>query len=454
MQVSFHTFGCKVNQYETQVLSRRFAAAGHLVLPDDTGCDVAVVNSCTVTAEGDRKTRQLLRRLRREHPDAVLVLTGCYPQAFPDKAAALDADVITGARNRAGILAAVERFLATGDKQVDILPHLPGEAFESMKTDAFSGHTRAFVKVQDGCENFCAYCIIPFARGPLRSKDPAALRAELQELAAAGYREVVLSGINLTAYARERGGSFLEALYAARGIPGLDRIRLGSMEPDTISPADIREMAALGFVCPHFHLSLQSGCDTTLRRMGRKYDTAAYLRVLAAFREHFPGAAITTDMMVGFPGETDEDFAASEAFAVKAGFAKIHVFSYSPRAGTAAAAMPDQISGAVKRVRSASLIRTAARLRRDFLSGMTGTVQQVLIEERGKDGQTGYTPNYTPVTLRSDADLTSQILPVRITGLSADGDGCLGETDLPQPLRQDRADFPIAPSDIPQRGDA
>lgn len=422
MRAAFHTFGCKVNQYETQVLAQQFAAAGFEVLEDADIADVLVVNSCTVTAEGDRKVRQLLRRLRRENPESVLVLTGCYPQAFPQEARKLDVDVVTGSRGRGRLVGLVEQYLKTGERIDAVEPHEKGEPFEKMQTADFGRRTRAFVKIQDGCENYCAYCIIPTARGPLRSKEPDALRAELKEIAAAGYREVVLSGINLTAYGRERGESFLTALRIAAAVPGIERIRLGSMEPDTLTPDDIAAMAALGKICPQFHFSLQSGCDDTLKRMKRRYDTARYAAVAAALREYFPGCALTTDMMVGFPGETEEEFAQSRAFAEQIGFAKIHVFSYSPRPGTLAAAMPEQVDGAVKRCRSAELIQTAEQLRRAFLTGMVGTEQPVLFEERGSDGQMGYTPNYTPVLLRDLQDCRGRIVPVRITGL--EGDGC------------------------------
>ncbi len=424
MRVAFYTFGCKVNQYETQVLSQWFAAAGHDVVPFGAPADAVVVNSCTVTAEGDRKTRQLLRRVRREQPGAALALSGCYPQAFPQEAAALDADVVTGSKDREGLLQALEEYLASGHRVVRIVPHRRGEAFEAMQAPDFGRRTRAFVKIQDGCDNRCAYCIIPTARGPARSKAPALLEEELRGLAASGYKEVVLSGINLSAYGRELGLRLADAAEMAAAVPGLDRIRLGSMEPDVLTPEDIGRMAALGKVCPQFHLSLQSGCDDTLRRMGRRYTADHYRRAVRALREHFPGCALTTDVMVGFPGEAEEEFRQSLDFVREMAFAKLHVFAYSRRPGTRADAMADQVPPQVKKQRSARMIALGDRMRGDFLLSMVGTAQPVLLEERGEGGLLGYTPNYTPVTVPVPQERHGEVVRVIITGV--DGDGCTG----------------------------
>ena len=426
MKVAFYTLGCKVNQYETQVMREQFAARGWEVLDFsfDGGWDACVVNSCTVTAEGDRKTRQLLRRLRREHPEAALALTGCFPQAFPEEAAALPADVVAGNRERRALAGLLERYLATGERAVEIRPHEAGEAFEAMEAEDFGRRTRAFVKIEDGCENRCAYCIIPDARGPVRSKPPEALREELLALARSGRREVVLSGINLSAYGREFGLRLIDAVELAAAVPGLERIRLGSLEPDVIGPEDFDRMAAAGKVCPQFHLSLQAGCDATLRRMGRRYDTSHYLRAVESIRARFPLAAITTDIMVGFPGETEADFLDSLDFAREVGFAKIHVFPYSRRPGTPADGMPGQIPQEEKRRRAARMLALGEELRAAFLDAMAGTRQEVLFEEGSPAGQTGYTPNYTPVTVLHPAPLQGRILPVRLT--AREGDGCLG----------------------------
>ena len=428
MKIAFYTFGCKVNQYETQALRQQFAARGWEVLEfsHDAPWDAVVVNSCTVTAEGDRKTRQLLRRLRRERPEGAICLTGCFPQAFPQEAAALlEADVVTGSRNRRRLAEALDRFLATGERLVEISPHQRGEDFETMQAEDFGRRTRAFVKIEDGCENYCAYCIIPTARGPVRSKPLEELREELTGLAKTGYREVVLAGINLSAYGRERGQRLADAIETAAAVPGIQRVRLGSLEPDVIGPEDFARMAATGMVCPQFHLSLQSGCDATLQRMGRRYDTTHYLAAVEEIRRRFPLAAITTDLIVGFPGETGEDFAASAAFARQVGFARIHVFPYSKRPGTRAAQMPDQVPQEEKKRRAAELIALGEELRGNFLARMTGTTQEVLFEEGGPEGQTGYTGNYTPVRVLALERLQGQVRQVCLTG--RDGDGCLGE---------------------------
>ncbi|MCI8654157.1 MAG: tRNA (N(6)-L-threonylcarbamoyladenosine(37)-C(2))-methylthiotransferase MtaB [Angelakisella sp.] len=428
MKIAFYTFGCKVNQYETQALRQQFAARGWEVLDfsHNAPWDAVVVNSCTVTAEGDRKTRQFLRRLRREHPEGVICLTGCFPQAFPEEAAALlEADVITGSRDRRKLTEALDRFLATGERVVEIAPHQRGESFETMSAEEFGRRTRAFVKIEDGCENYCAYCIIPTARGPVRSKPLEDLRRELEGLAGAGYREVVLAGINLSAYGKELGLRLIDAIETAAAVPGIRRLRLGSLEPDVIGPEDFARMAATGKVCPQFHLSLQSGCDATLRRMGRRYDTAHYLATVEEIRHRFPLAAITTDLIVGFPGETEEDFQASAAFARQVGFARIHVFPYSQRPGTRAAKLPGQLPPEVKKRRAGELIALGEELRGAFLDRMAGTTQEVLFEEGGPEGQTGYTANYTPVTVLSLEGLQGQVRSVHLTGRQ--GDGCTGE---------------------------
>lgn len=421
MKIAFHTFGCKVNQYETQALSQQFAAEGWDIVEfaHDAAWDAVVVNSCTVTAEGDRKTRQLLRRLRREHPGAVICLTGCFPQAFPAEAAAMtEADVVTGSRDRRGLTATLERFFATGERVVEIRPHRPGEPFEGLSAEeGFGRRTRAFVKIEDGCENYCAYCVIPTARGPVRSKPMEELKTELEALARSGYREAVLSGINLSAYGREFGCRLIDAVELAAAVPGLSRIRLGSLEPDVIGPEDFSRMAATGKVCPQFHLSLQAGCDATLRRMGRRYTTAQYMAAVEEIRRRFPMAAVTTDLMVGFPGETEEDFLESVEFAKRVGFAKIHVFPYSRRPGTAAAKLPGQLPSGEKKRRARELIAVGETLRRDFLRKMVGTTQEVLFEEGGPDGQVGYTANYTPTVAMAVERLQGKILPVAITGV-------------------------------------
>lgn len=427
MKVAFYTFGCKVNQYETQSLIGQFEAAGFSVCAPGEACEVYVVNSCTVTGEGDNKVRKLMRRLRREHPDALLALCGCYAQAFPDIAALVpEADVITGSSNRGALLPAVQRALKTRQRVAEIVPHQKGEPFESMQVSHFNERTRAFIKIQDGCERYCAYCIIPFARGPFRSKALGELEAELRSLAAGGYREAVLVGINLSNYGVDTGHRLLDAVSLACSVPGIERVRLGSLEPELLDGETIAALAALPKFCPQFHLSLQSGCDETLRRMRRHYDTAEYRAIVGRIRESFDHPAITTDVMVGFPGESDEEFMHSLSFVGEAGFAKAHVFSYSRRPGTAADRMDGQVPPETKAARSRLMLAAAAEGRRRFLLSQVGLRCDVLFEQNPEgDVYTGYTKNYTPVRVHSSSDLRSRILPVTIT--SAGEDECEGE---------------------------
>ena len=425
MRIALYTLGCKVNHYETQGLSQQFAAAGFdLVEPTDIA-DVYVVNSCTVTSSGDKKTRQILRRLKRQNPAAKVALTGCFPQAFPDAAEAFtEADVITGSYNRASLLPAIRECLATGSRVVNITAHQKGEAFEDMKAGKFFEKTRASIKIEDGCERYCAYCIIPYARGPVRSKPLMDLKLELTELAAAGYKEVVLVGINLSAYGKDFGGHLTDAIALACTTDGIERVRLGSIEPEMITDKDLEEMARYPRLCPQFHLALQSGCDATLKRMNRKYDTAEYRRMVGKIRELFENPAITTDIMVGFPGETEEEFASTLQFVEEIGLAKAHVFSYSIREGTAAARMSGQVDPQVKEERSARLIAATGKTRQEFLQNQVGTVQDVLFETQTGGLTHGYSKNYTPVFVKTDEDVTGAILRVEITG--AEADHCIG----------------------------
>ena len=394
MRVAFYTLGCKVNQYETEVLSARFAAEGFDVVPGHApGCDVYVVGSCTVTAEGDRKTRQAVRRFRRENPGAIVVLTGCYPQAFPREAAAVtEADIITGARNRAALPQLVKDFSLDHQRVVNIPKHEKGEDFEACSAADFGVRTRAFLKIQDGCDNWCSYCIIPAARGPVRSKPMPELQSELLTLAQNGYREIVLTGINLSNYGREWGLHLSDAVLAAAATPGVERVRLGSIEPDLLTPQEIYRLAegCGGKLCPQFHLALQSGCDATLRRMNRHYTARQYLETVEGIRRRFSNPSVTTDLIAGFPGETEAEFEECCRTVEAAGLLRGHVFEYSPRAGTAAAALPDQVPPAVKKERAKALVRLCRESGRAFAQTQVGRTARVLLEATGG----GYTDNY------------------------------------------------------------
>lgn len=427
MKAAFYTLGCKVNQYETQIMQQTLAKAGFEIVSPDGPADVYVINSCTVTGESDRKTRQILRRLKRHNPDAIAVLTGCFPQSAPERAAAFEeADVVTGVRGRSRIDRLVAEALGSRRRIVRVSDFAPGENFEPMAAERFAERTRAFVKIEDGCRNFCSYCIIPYSRGPVRSKPVGELRGELAQLARTGYRETVLVGINLSAYGDDLGLSLADAVEAAERTDGISRIRLGSLDPPVVTGDFVARLRACPKLCPHFHLSLQSGCGQTLRRMNRRYTPEEYREAVRRLRAAFPGCGVTTDVIVGFPGETEAEFRRSMEFVRDIRFSQTHVFCYSRRAGTRAADMPGQVPKAEKERRSRMLIEQCRQSREAFWQGMRGQVFPVLFEEHKIPGFCeGFAPNYAPVRVASDRDLHGSIRPVRVTG--ADEAGCVGE---------------------------
>ena len=415
MKVSVITLGCKVNQYESQAMLNELSAAGCTACDNISQSDLILVNSCTVTAVSDRKVRQMLRRARRENPNAVIVLTGCMPQAFPETAERLtEADVVLGNSNRVSLLADVRRFIETHERVIDIVPH--GKSFEPLRVDRFYERTRAFIKIEDGCNRFCSYCIIPYARGRVRSKPLDDLKRELEKIAANGYNEVVLTGINLSAYGQEIGLSLCDAVEAACAQEGVARVRLGSLEPEQLDESNIARLRLQKKLCPQFHLSLQSGCDATLKRMNRHYTADEYRTIVKNLRIAFPNAAITTDIMVGFPGETEEEFAQSLSFEREIGFAKAHVFVYSRRPGTVAAKAPDQIPPQVGEERSRRMIAAAQETRKVFFQRQIGKTEPVLFEQECEKGvYEGYTENYTPVRTACGTNISGKILAVEIT---------------------------------------
>ena len=430
MKVKFVTLGCKVNQVESEAMREALLAAGFQEAAGGETADVVVVNSCTVTATSDQKARQALRREKKRNPGAVAVLTGCWPQAFPQEAEEfLEADVVLGTARRGDLVPRLLEYLSTKQRVVDIAPHQKGEKFEKLSISAMHGRTRAFVKIEDGCDRFCSYCIIPYARGRVRSKPLEDIREEAARLGEAGYKEVVLTGINLPAYGKDLGGDLCDAVEAACAAPGILRVRLGSLEPEQLTPPVIARLAAQEKLCPQFHLSLQSGCDDTLRRMNRHYTTAEYRQIVGDLRNAFPNCAVTTDSMVGFAGETEEEFAKSLAFAKEIAFAKVHVFAYSRRPGTRAYDMPGQVPNREKERRSREMIAATLETQRAFFAAQTGRVEEVLFEqERDRNVYEGYTRNYTPVRVASAAPLQGQIRQVRLT--QALEDFCLGELVL------------------------
>lgn len=425
MKVVFHTLGCKVNQYETEVMRKFFLEAG-FQNTESGKADVVVINSCTVTAESDRKTRQLVRRCRRENPNAVIVLTGCMVQAFPKDAEILDAaDVIVGNRDQSVIINKTLEFIRNNNRIIEVVPHPSIEKYITASADNFSERTRAYMKIEDGCDRFCSYCIIPKARGRVRSRPLDDIKKEAQTLAQKGFSEIVLVGINLTAYGKNESFNICDAVEAVGKVDGIKRIRLGSLEPDHITDDMLERLRAEEKFCPQFHLSLQSGCDETLKRMNRHYDTAFYYDLVSRIRQMFPDAAITTDIMVGFAGESDSEFEQSLKFAEKVGFAKSHVFIYSQREGTVAAALKTQVSPEIKQERSKRMIELTSKKEQQFLSSLIGKVFPVLFETYSDGFNKGYTANYSRVHVASDKPFMQEIKSVKITGCK--NDYCLGE---------------------------
>ena len=397
------TLGCKVNQHESQLMAEHLRSMGMEQQQRSDGADVIVINSCTVTATADQKTRQMLHRLRRENPDGVICVTGCVPQACPDKTATLgDADIIIGNSNRESLPAHILHFLQTREPIVDIQPHSPTSGLSGGIVD-FGERSRAYIKIEDGCNRFCAYCMIPYARGRVRSRPLDDIAAEAAALAEAGYREAVLVGINLSAYGQDCGLTLVDAVKAVTAVDGIERVRFGSVEPDLLTPELLDCLAEEKKFCPQFHMSIQSGCDATLERMRRRYTTAEYTRLVETIRRRFDNPSITTDIMVGFPGETDEEFAASLAYFKEVGFARAHCFIYSRREGTVAAEMPDQVRPEVQNHRAVQLRAAAEEAEQAFMVSQIGTVASVLAERQREDGLwEGYSKNYTLVRFTGD----------------------------------------------------
>ena len=425
MKFSFYTLGCKVNQYETQAMQQMLLSHGHTLGEFDEPCDGYIVNSCTVTAVSDKKTRNAIRRAQKLNPDAAVGVCGCYAQSAPDEVRALGVDVMVGTADREAFVLQMEQ--AAQDKKnhahwEKVAPsNLPRE-FEQLPAGGLAARTRALLKIEDGCNNFCTYCIIPYARGRVRSMPLEAAVEETKKLAREGYREIVVNGIEISSWGWEwKNGSRLSALLLAicQAAPEV-RIRLGSLEPRTIDEDFCKTLSVCKNLCPQFHLSLQSGSDTVLKRMNRKYDTARYLESVRLLHRFFPGCSITTDLIVGFPGETEQEFLQSVSFLQTCEFAAVHVFPYSRRKGTPAASMPDQIEKAEKERRAAVAGETAAALHRAYLARQLGTEHDVLFEQTEKGYFTGHTMNYVKVYCRAE-NLRNEIRRVRITALFEDG---------------------------------
>ena len=422
MKAAFITLGCKVNQYESEAVAQKLKAIGYEIVDSKADADVYVINSCTVTAESDRKTRQTVRRIKKQHPDSTVVLTGCMPQAFPDDALNLqEADIVTGNKLNSKIPYLLKQY--NGERLSLLEPHKSGEPFCCDMVSSFRERTRATLKIEDGCNRFCSYCIIPYARGRVRSKPIDVIAQEAQTLAKAGYKEIVLVGINLSAYCDSTGARLADAVSAAAKPDGISRVRLGSLEPDHITDEVISALSKEPKFCPQFHISLQSGCDSTLKRMNRKYTCDEYRTLCSKLRSVFHDATITTDVMVGFAGETKEDFETSLRFVEEIGFEKVHVFPYSKRAGTPAAKMSDQVEKSEKERRACVMAAKAEEIRKTFLESQVGKTLEILPEEFGKDGFIhGYTANYTPVKIKADIPY-DRLVKVKVTRV--DDDCCI-----------------------------
>ena len=398
MKYAFLTLGCKVNQFETQAMETMLSARGHV--PAAAGeADVVIVNSCAVTAESGRKSRQALRRLLAENPGAVGAICGCYAQIEPEEAGAIGAAVVYGTGDRAGFVEAIERAVEQRSAERNVDDPFRRTAFEPLSAGALEGRTRAYLKIEDGCDNFCSYCVIPYARGRVRSMPLGAIRAEAARLQREGFRELIVTGIEIASYGKDfRDGSDLAdaVCAAAEGAPET-RLRIGSMEPTIVTPAFCRRLREAGNVCRHFHLSLQSGCDRTLAAMRRKYDTRRFRESAALLREAFPGCALTADLITGFPGETEEDFSVTLEFIRSIGFAEMHVFPYSIRPGTRAASMLGQLTHAVKNARAAQAQAAAAEMQRAYLDDQVGKTLPVLFETEQDGRWQGHSDNYCEV---------------------------------------------------------
>ena len=426
MRIAIYTLGCKVNQYETQAMEQELTRRGHEIVPFDGAADAYIVNTCSVTAVSDKKSRQMIRRCRKLNEHAVVAACGCYVQTHSDEAAGLGLDLIAGTDDRMAFLDLLEQAAREKEPLTLLDDALHRRTFEVLPAGGMAERTRAMLKVEDGCVNFCTYCIIPYARGPVRSLPKAEAVAQTRRLREEGYRELVITGIEISGWGHDlkNGETLIDLLEAVSDAAGEMRLRLGSLEPRTITEEFCRRAARLPNLCPHFHLSMQSGCDGTLRRMNRKYDTARFYESVSLLRQYFDRPAVTTDLITGFPGETEEEFAQTLAFIEKCGFAAMHIFPYSVRPGTKAAAMPDQCTAAVKERRAARAAETAERMKQAYLHGCVGQTYPVLFEQEKGGLYVGHAPNYCQVGVRGE-DLHNAVRNVKIEAV--DGDMLIGE---------------------------
>ena len=421
-KVALHNLGCKVNAYETEAMQQMLEAAGYEIVPFEPGADIYVINTCSVTNIADRKSRQMLHKAKKMNPDAIVVAAGCYVQADTKKAEAdASIDIIIGNNKKQELIPILESYRTGHQKTTECVDINHTKEYENLEIDRTEEHTRAYLKVQDGCNQFCTYCIIPYARGRIRSKKTEDVVNEVKRLAASGCQEVVLTGIHLSSYGKERPEdqeNLLTLIQAVHQVDGIERIRLGSLEPGIITEEFAAAISSLPKVCPHFHLSLQSGCTTTLKRMNRRYTAEEYREKCEILRKYYPAPALTTDVITGFPGETEEEFEESRSFVDSIHFYEIHIFPYSKREGTKAAGMPDQLTEQVKKERSRILIALGKEHQREYMEQFLGQEKEVLFEEQqtveGQEYWTGHTMEYLKIAVISEENLENKRVMVQL----------------------------------------
>lgn len=420
MKVAFNTLGCRVNQYETEAMTEKFIKEGYKLVPFEEYADVYVINTCTVTNMSDKKSRQMINRARRLNEDAVIAAVGCYSQVAPGEVAKIEGvDVVLGTKNKGDIVYWVNRAREGRQQIIEVNEVLRNNVFEDLKIDEYQDRTRAFLKIQDGCNRFCSYCLIPFARGAVCSKAPEKIINEVKELAAHGFKEIILSGIHIASYGADLSGesNLVSILEEIDKVEGIERVRIGSIDPQFFTEGVIEKISSLKKLCPHFHLSLQSGCDETLKRMNRRYTTSEYKKIVEELRKNIKDVSITTDIITGFPGETEEEFNMTYEFLKEIKLSKMHIFKYSPRKGTKASEMKSQLDGKVKDERSSKLIELDKKLEKEFMSKFIGRDMSVLYEQKHnglENGYEGYTSNYIKVVATSDENIEEKIVKTKL----------------------------------------
>ncbi|KMT21646.1 tRNA (N(6)-L-threonylcarbamoyladenosine(37)-C(2))-methylthiotransferase MtaB [Clostridium cylindrosporum] len=426
-KVALYTLGCRVNVYETEAITESFTKNGYEVVDFEDFADVYVINTCTVTNIGDKKSRKMLRKAKKINPEAIVVAAGCYAQVSPEEIAEIEeVDIVVGTSDKSKIVDFVNEYKLSSEKKNYVNNIMSVREFEEMEIDEYHDKTRAFLKIQDGCDRYCSYCLIPYARGPVRSRDIDSIENQVKGLVENGFKEVILSGIHISSYGKDLGSeNLVDVVEILSKIEGLERIRIGSIEPMFFSEGVLERLKAVKSFCPHFHLSLQSGCDETLKRMNRRYTADEYREVVDRIRDTFEDAAITTDIIVGFPGETDEEFEATYKFLSEIKLSKMHIFKYSERKGTKAAMLSGKVDPKKKEERSKILTELDEKCMVEFMEKYLGREMKVLFEEEKEGIFMGYTENYIKIIISSDTRLTGKILSCRLNNIS--GDGIIGE---------------------------